>query len=293
MDRCPERQLLTYKTTDRNGYRHFKSSPVIYRQCAARLLHQHCQATAAAITSRHGATPSKNAARNRRAILCRRQATARPSLFSLPTRIKVACQCLLATAAQNIKRSRSPSPASSTRLSPFNLGQPPPQPLYPNLICPRLVPHAVITRVHRFDIHARPPARLFFIRLLLHGADPTSDKGATGVQVQILKTKPRRQTTGSFSSLGRASRSATFSSPESTRLTARTGPTGDQSAPPSAASPSCVALSARAVRAPRGIRGGVVVGHHVAQHAPVVARTVRCLALADEAEGGQTEMLLL
>ncbi|MBB3967378.1 hypothetical protein GGQ67_005078 [Rhizobium metallidurans] len=31
--RCPEGQLLTYATTDRNGYRHYTSDPAICRDC--------------------------------------------------------------------------------------------------------------------------------------------------------------------------------------------------------------------------------------------------------------------
>src|SRR5690606_25688970 len=31
--RCPEGQLLRYATTDRTGYRHYKSDPAVCRQC--------------------------------------------------------------------------------------------------------------------------------------------------------------------------------------------------------------------------------------------------------------------
>ena len=31
--RCPEGRLLTYATTDRNGYRHYRSDPAVCRDC--------------------------------------------------------------------------------------------------------------------------------------------------------------------------------------------------------------------------------------------------------------------
>ena len=48
--------------------------------------------------------------------------------------------------------------------------------------------------------------------------------------------------------------------------------------------PFLVALAAIGGIGP-DVRGGVVLGHHVAQHPPIKARAVSSLALADEAEG--------
>lgn len=61
-------------------------------------------------------------------------------------------------------------------------------------------------------------------------------------------------------------------------------PAVDTTDPTLGLQPALVALAAVGGIGP-DIRGGVVARHHVAQHTPVVARTIGDLAFADEAEG--------
>jgi len=97
--RCPQGQLLGYATTDRTGYRHYKSDPAICKKMpAARIVHLECRrdahdhATRLAGRTRQGRQLSPDAlgqARlqapqgNGRALLRRRQAAARPPLRPL------------------------------------------------------------------------------------------------------------------------------------------------------------------------------------------------------------------
>jgi len=78
--RCPQGQLLAYATTDRNGYRHYRSDPAICRDCpllascttntkAIRTITRHVWADARQRTDAHRLTPgarrSTNAERRR------------------------------------------------------------------------------------------------------------------------------------------------------------------------------------------------------------------------------------
>lgn len=96
--RCPQGQLLAYATTDRNGYRHYKSDPDICRDCplrasctsnakAERTITRHVWADARERTDAHRLTPwgdLQTQERDRRTLLRRRQATPRPSLRAFP-----------------------------------------------------------------------------------------------------------------------------------------------------------------------------------------------------------------
>ncbi len=66
--RCPEGQLLPYATTDRTGYRHYRSDPAICRDCpllascttnakAQRTITRHVWADARERTDAHRLTP--------------------------------------------------------------------------------------------------------------------------------------------------------------------------------------------------------------------------------------------
>src|SRR5690606_11444644 len=66
--RCPQGQLLAYARTDRTGYRHYKSNPVICRTCpllasctssanATRLITRHVWADTRERTDAHRLTP--------------------------------------------------------------------------------------------------------------------------------------------------------------------------------------------------------------------------------------------
>ncbi len=100
-----------YATTDRTGYRHYKSDPSICRdlpaagllhvqgRTATRLITRHVWADARERTDAHRLTPWGKAhlqtpQGDGRALLCRRQAASRPPLCTLPrARSRVACQC--------------------------------------------------------------------------------------------------------------------------------------------------------------------------------------------------------
>ncbi len=75
--RCPEGQLLTYATTDRNGYRHYRSDPAICGDCpllasctsnagAERTITRHVWADARERTDTHRLTPWGKAIYKRR-----------------------------------------------------------------------------------------------------------------------------------------------------------------------------------------------------------------------------------
>jgi transposase len=118
--RCPEGQLLTYATTDRNGYRHYTSDPAICRDCA---LLASCTSNAKAVRTmtRHvwqDARERVDAHRLTawgRAIYKRRKETVERSFADAKQLhghryarfrglTRVTCQCLLQAAAQNIKK---------------------------------------------------------------------------------------------------------------------------------------------------------------------------------------------
>ncbi|UVK50843.1 IS1182 family transposase [Mesorhizobium sp. AR02] len=118
--RCPQGQLLAYATTDRNGYRHYKSAPAICRDCpllascttnakAQRTIIRHVWADAKERTDANRLTAwGKAVYRRRKETVERSFADAkqlhghRYARFRSLTR--VACQCLIAAAAQNMKK---------------------------------------------------------------------------------------------------------------------------------------------------------------------------------------------
>jgi transposase len=130
--RCPQGQLLAYATTDRNGYRHYTSDPAICRDC---LLLASCTSNAnhkRTITRHVWADARERTDANRlepwgKAIYRRRKETVERSFADAKqlhghryarfrSLVRVACQCLLAAAAQNIKKiamaiAKPPKPA--------------------------------------------------------------------------------------------------------------------------------------------------------------------------------------
>jgi transposase len=118
--RCPQGQLLTYATTDRNGYKHYRSDPSLCRDCP---LLASCTANAKAertITRHVWADARERTDANRKtargkAIYKRRKETVERSFADAKQLhghryarfrglIKVQWQCLLAASAQNIKK---------------------------------------------------------------------------------------------------------------------------------------------------------------------------------------------
>ena len=118
--RCPEGQLLGYGTTDRNGYRHYRSDPKVCQTCpllascttnakAERTITRHVWADA-----RERADQLRKTSQGR-AIYKRRKETVERSFADAKQLhghryarfrglIKVQWQCLLAASAQNIKK---------------------------------------------------------------------------------------------------------------------------------------------------------------------------------------------
>jgi transposase len=128
--RCPEGQLLAYATTDRSGYRHYRSDPALCRNCpllasctsnanAVRLLTRHVWADNRERADRYRLTPWGKALYARRKETVERSFADAKELhghryarFRGLWRVRV--QCLLAAAAQNIKKialALSPKPA--------------------------------------------------------------------------------------------------------------------------------------------------------------------------------------
>ena len=117
--RCPQGQVLAYATTDRNGYRHYKSDPAICRNCpllascttsanATRLITRHVWQDARERTDAHRLTGWGKAVYKRRKEAVERSFADAKQLhghryarFRSLTRVRV--QCLIA-AAQNIKK---------------------------------------------------------------------------------------------------------------------------------------------------------------------------------------------
>lgn len=118
--RCPEDQLLTYATTDRNGYKHYTSDPAICRDCpllasctsnakAIRTITRHVWADARQRTDAHRLTPWGKAIYKRRKETVERSFADAKQLHGhryarFRGLMRVACQCLLQAAAQNIKK---------------------------------------------------------------------------------------------------------------------------------------------------------------------------------------------
>lgn len=118
--RCPQGQLLPYATTDRHGYRHYKSDPTICRSCPLlasctsaakpqRLITRHIWQDARDQCDSHRLTSWGKAIYKRRKETVERSFADAKQLHGhryahFRGRIRVACQCLLAAAAQNIKK---------------------------------------------------------------------------------------------------------------------------------------------------------------------------------------------
>ena len=118
--RCPEGQPLAYRTTDRNGYRHYVSDPKICRSCpllasctsnakAERLITRHVWQDARERCDAHRLTAWGKTIYKRRKETVERSFADAKQLFGhryarFRTLTRVRCQCLLAAAAQNIKK---------------------------------------------------------------------------------------------------------------------------------------------------------------------------------------------
>lgn len=131
--RCPQGELLAYATTDRNGYRHYRSDPATCRTCpllasctanakAQRTITRHVWTDARERADAHRLTPwGKAVYRRRKETVERSFADAKQLHGHRYARFRgltaVACQCLLAAAAQNIKKialATAPKPAQAT-----------------------------------------------------------------------------------------------------------------------------------------------------------------------------------
>lgn len=118
--RCPQGQLLAYATTDRNGYRHYKSDPAICRDCpllasctanakAQRTITRHVWQDARERVDANRLTPWGKAIYRRRKETVERSFADAKQLHGhryarFRSLMRVACQCLIAAAAQNIKK---------------------------------------------------------------------------------------------------------------------------------------------------------------------------------------------
>lgn len=118
--RCPEGRLLAYATTDRNGYKHYTSDPAVCRDCpllasctsnakAIRTITRHVWADARERTDARRLTPWGKAVYKRRKETVERSFADAKQLHGhryarFRGLTRVACQCLLAAAAQNIKK---------------------------------------------------------------------------------------------------------------------------------------------------------------------------------------------
>ena len=120
MYRCPAGKDLTYATTDRGGYRQYRSDPKICRECplldvctnnakAQRTITRHVWADARERTDAHRLSAwGRNIYKRRKETVERSFADAKQLHGHRYARFRgligVACQCLLAAAAQNIKK---------------------------------------------------------------------------------------------------------------------------------------------------------------------------------------------
>lgn len=118
--RCPQDQTLIYKTTDRQGYRHYQSDPTHCKTCPVRAQCTHNSKAVKTIT-RHVWEGSKERINEHRlsakgkAIYTRRKETVERSFADAKQlhgyryarfrgKDKVQAQCLMTAAAQNIKK---------------------------------------------------------------------------------------------------------------------------------------------------------------------------------------------
>ena len=118
--RCPNGEFLPYTTTDRSGYRQYKSNPAHCGVCpllasctssakATRLITRHVWTEARERTDGHRLTAWGKAIYKRRKETVERSFADAKQLFGhryarFRGLIKVSCQCLLAAAAQNMKK---------------------------------------------------------------------------------------------------------------------------------------------------------------------------------------------
>jgi transposase len=118
--RCPQGQLLTYVTTERSGYRHYRSDPAICRDCpllasctsnakAERTITRHVWQDARERVDANRLTAWGKAIYRRRKETVERSFADAKQLFGhryarFRGRTRVACQCLIAAAAQNMKK---------------------------------------------------------------------------------------------------------------------------------------------------------------------------------------------
>ena len=132
--RCPEGQVLPYATTDRNGYKHYRSNPAICQACpllasctsnakAQRTITRHVWQDARERTDAHRLTPWGKAIYKRRKETVERSFADAKQLHGhryarFRSLWRVRGQCLLAATAQNIKKiamaltkTTAPSPA--------------------------------------------------------------------------------------------------------------------------------------------------------------------------------------
>ncbi|ACI99014.1 IS1182-like element ISRce2 family transposase [Rhodospirillum centenum] len=117
---CPGGQALAYATTDRNGYRHYRSDPALCFACpllasctrnpkAVRTITRHLWADIRERTDAHRKTPWGKAIYKRRKETVERSFADAKQLFGhryarFRGLLGVTWQCLLAAAAQNIKK---------------------------------------------------------------------------------------------------------------------------------------------------------------------------------------------
>ncbi|MBK1625535.1 IS1182 family transposase [Afifella marina] len=130
--RCLQGQLLAYATTDRHGYRHYRSDPAVCRTCpllascttnakAERTITRHVWTESRERTDAHRLTPWGKAIYKRRKETVERSFADAKQLHGhryarFRSLSRVSSQCLLAAAAQNIKKmaialSRMPAPS--------------------------------------------------------------------------------------------------------------------------------------------------------------------------------------
>jgi len=118
--RCPQGQLLAYATTERGGYRQYRSDPVVCRTCPllasctasankTRVITRHVWQDSRDRTDAHRMTDwGKRIYKRRKETVERSFADAKQLHGHRYARFRgltaVACQCLLAAAAQNIKK---------------------------------------------------------------------------------------------------------------------------------------------------------------------------------------------
>ena len=118
--RCPQGQELTYATTDRGGYRHYKSDPAVCTSCpllasctanakAERTITRHVWQDARERTDAHRLTVWGKLVYARRKETVERSFADAKQLFGhryarFRGLVRVNCQCLMAAAAQNMKK---------------------------------------------------------------------------------------------------------------------------------------------------------------------------------------------